>query len=129
MERLLKGFVILSFSLLTFCVQTSQVLPCSKRYCHDWTTCPFSHPGEKARRRDPRTQPHTGIACPDRKKVCCEPFSCYSSCVSLGVLCWSFLFLINSLNAQEGTCVRGDNCPYAHNVFEYWLHPTRYLVA
>ncbi|DBA82910.1 TPA: hypothetical protein ACH3X1_006700 [Trebouxia sp. C0004] len=27
---------------------------------------------------------------------------------------------------QEGTCVRGDNCPYAHNVFEYWLHPTRY---
>ncbi len=28
-------------------------------------------------------------------------------------------------NMQEGTCVRGDNCPYAHNVFEYWLHPTR----
>lgn len=28
---------------------------------------------------------------------------------------------------QEGTCVRGDNCPYAHNVFEYWLHPTRYV--
>ena len=26
---------------------------------------------------------------------------------------------------QEGTCIRGDNCPYAHNVFEYWLHPTR----
>ena len=49
-----------------------QVLPCSKRYCHDWTTCPFSHPGEKARRRDPRTQPHTGIACPDRKKVCAD---------------------------------------------------------
>ena len=22
--------------------------------------------------------------------------------------------------------MRGDNCPYAHNVFEYWLHPTRY---
>jgi hypothetical protein len=23
-------------------------------------------------------------------------------------------------------CARGDKCPYAHNVFEYWLHPTRY---
>ena len=22
--------------------------------------------------------------------------------------------------------MRGDSCPYAHNVFEYWLHPTRY---
>lgn len=22
--------------------------------------------------------------------------------------------------------MRGDGCPYAHNVFEYWLHPTRY---
>lgn len=71
-----------------------KVLPCSKRYCHDWTSCPFSHPGEKARRRDPRTQPHTGIACPDMKK--------------------------------DGACIRGDTCPYAHNVFEYWLHPTRY---
>ena len=27
---------------------------------------------------------------------------------------------------QEGTCAFGDHCPYAHNVFEYWLHPTRY---
>ncbi len=27
---------------------------------------------------------------------------------------------------QTGLCVRGDRCPYAHNVFEYWLHPTRY---
>jgi hypothetical protein len=27
---------------------------------------------------------------------------------------------------QEGNCAFGDHCPYAHNVFEYWLHPTRY---
>lgn len=27
--------------------------------------------------------------------------------------------------SQEGTCAFGDHCPYAHNVFEYWLHPTR----
>ena len=29
-------------------------------------------------------------------------------------------------HAQTGMCTRGDKCPYAHNVFEYWLHPTRY---
>lgn len=26
---------------------------------------------------------------------------------------------------KDGVCVRGELCPYAHNVFEYWLHPTR----
>mmetsp|Transcript_3477 Transcript_3477/g.7052 ORF Transcript_3477/g.7052 Transcript_3477/m.7052 type:complete len:401 (-) Transcript_3477:216-1418(-) len=27
---------------------------------------------------------------------------------------------------DNGDCAFGDECPYAHNVFEYWLHPTRY---
>ncbi|KAK9787486.1 hypothetical protein WJX73_002040 [Symbiochloris irregularis] len=71
-----------------------KVQPCSKRFCHDWTVCPFAHPGEKARRRDPRVFNYTGIACPEMKK--------------------------------DNNCPRGDSCPYAHNVFEYWLHPTRY---
>ncbi|CAL8465566.1 g5102 [Coccomyxa elongata] len=71
-----------------------KVLPCCKRFVHDWSDCPFSHPGEKARRRDPKVHQYTGIACPDMKKT--------------------------------GSCPRGDKCPYAHNVFEYWLHPTRY---
>jgi hypothetical protein len=26
----------------------------------------------------------------------------------------------------QGTCKRGDMCPYAHGVFECWLHPSRY---
>eukprot|EP00197_Chlamydomonas_leiostraca_P010513 CAMPEP_0202866220 /NCGR_PEP_ID=MMETSP1391-20130828/7267_1 /ASSEMBLY_ACC=CAM_ASM_000867 /TAXON_ID=1034604 /ORGANISM="Chlamydomonas leiostraca, Strain SAG 11-49" /LENGTH=558 /DNA_ID=CAMNT_0049546153 /DNA_START=111 /DNA_END=1787 /DNA_ORIENTATION=- len=71
-----------------------KVLPCSKRYCHDWTTCPFAHPAEKAKRRDPRVYQYTGVACPEMKK--------------------------------NLACPRGDACPYAHNVFEYWLHPSRY---
>ena len=27
---------------------------------------------------------------------------------------------------DTGSCERGDDCPYAHSTFEYWLHPTRY---
>ena len=45
------------------------MLPCSKRFCHDWTVCPYAHPGEKAKRRDPRVHSYTGIACPNMKKV------------------------------------------------------------
>eukprot|EP00803_Ostreobium_quekettii_P009972 evm.model.scf_3072.1 EVM.evm.TU.scf_3072.1 scf_3072:5480-10677(+) len=71
-----------------------KVTPCAKTFSHDWTLCPFAHPGEKARRRDPLRCSYAAIACIDMKK--------------------------------NGTCPRGDCCPYAHNVFEYWMHPTRY---
>lgn len=77
-----------------FRIWCMKVIPCTKRFVHDWTICPFAHAGEKAVRRDPRLYTYTGIACPDMKKT--------------------------------GACIRGDRCPYAHNVFEYWLHPTRY---
>eukprot|EP00210_Caulerpa_lentillifera_P007261 g6947.t1 len=71
-----------------------KVLPCSKHYSHDWTICPFAHPGEKARRRDPRVFKYAGVECP---------------------------------HVKEGLrCPRGDLCPFAHNIFECWLHPTRY---
>lgn len=135
-----------------------QVLPCSKRYCHDWTTCPFAHPGEclvtfsnlqtlleicdrleaavssgeKARRRDPRVFNYTGIACPDMKKVRGNDFH------GQQFICIVFVahmlprrcpythrsFCVDVM--QEGACPRREACPYAHNVFEYWLHPTRY---
>ncbi|EFN55206.1 hypothetical protein CHLNCDRAFT_134430 [Chlorella variabilis] len=81
----------------SFRMECMKVLPCSKRFVHDWTECPFAHPQEKARRRDPRVHNYTGIACPSMKKA-----------------------------SSEGCCAFGDHCPYAHNVFEYWLHPTRY---
>lgn len=71
----------------------SQVLRCSKRYAHDWRACPFAHPTENARRRDPREFKYCSVACPDYK---------------------------------QGLCIRGDGCPYAHGIFECWLHPSRY---
>lgn len=27
---------------------------------------------------------------------------------------------------QDGRCAFGDACPYAHSIFEYWLHPSRF---
>jgi hypothetical protein len=29
------------------------------------------------------------------------------------------------MQKKNMTCPRGDACTYAHNVFEYWLHPSR----
>ncbi|KAF8104425.1 hypothetical protein N665_0172s0056 [Sinapis alba] len=67
---------------------------CTRSRSHDWTDCPFSHPGEKARRRDPRRYHYTGEVCPEFR--------------------------------HGGDCSRGDECGYAHGVFECWLHPSRY---
>ncbi|CAI9089351.1 OLC1v1023914C1 [Oldenlandia corymbosa var. corymbosa] len=70
-----------------------KVRKCTRSRSHDWTDCPFAHPGEKARRRDPRRFHYSGTVCSEFRR---------------------------------GNCSRGDNCEFAHGVFECWLHPTRY---
>ncbi|KAK9831241.1 hypothetical protein WJX74_008990 [Apatococcus lobatus] len=76
-----------------FRMYSFKVRRCPKGPAHDWTACPYCHPGEKAKRRDPQKYAYTGITCPDFRKASCK---------------------------------RGDACPYAHGVFECWLHPSRY---
>ncbi|KAA8533912.1 hypothetical protein F0562_031429 [Nyssa sinensis] len=66
---------------------------CPKMRSHDWTLCPFAHPGERAERRDPRRYNYAAIACPD---------------------------------FRNGYCKKGENCQFAHGIFEYWLHPAKY---
>ncbi len=48
---------------------TLQIVQCTKTTSHEWSNCPFAHPGERAARRDPRIYLYTGIVCPDMKKV------------------------------------------------------------
>lgn len=36
----------------------------AQRFVHDWPSCPFAHPGEKAKRRDPRTHQYDCEMCP-----------------------------------------------------------------
>nr|BAI94489.1 CCCH-type zinc finger protein [Dianthus caryophyllus] len=70
-----------------------KIKPCSRAYTHDWTECPFAHPGENARRRDPTKVNYTCVPCPEFKK---------------------------------GSCKKGEECEFAHGVFESWLHPAQY---
>ncbi|GMH08177.1 hypothetical protein Nepgr_010017 [Nepenthes gracilis] len=49
-----------------------KVRTCSRAYSHDWTECPFVHPGENARRRDPRKYHYSCVPCPDFRKGTCR---------------------------------------------------------
>ncbi|GIL62806.1 hypothetical protein Vafri_16971 [Volvox africanus] len=83
-----------AFSSDDFRMFQFKVKRCPRARPHDWTQCPFAHPGEKAKRRDPRKYRYSGTACPEFRR--------------------------------NGCCRRGDACPFAHGVFECWLHPSRY---
>ncbi|KAF6159203.1 hypothetical protein GIB67_022882 [Kingdonia uniflora] len=41
---------------------------CARDRSHDWTGCPYAHPGDKAIRRDRSKFHYSGTACPDFRK-------------------------------------------------------------
>lgn len=49
-----------------FMMYTFKVVLCTRRRRHAWSACPYAHPGETARRRDPRT--HCAIPCSEMKQ-------------------------------------------------------------
>ncbi|GAX72572.1 hypothetical protein CEUSTIGMA_g28.t1 [Chlamydomonas eustigma] len=59
------------YSTDEFRVFQFKVARCCKRFAHDWRTCPFAHPTENARRRDPREFQYCALACPDYKQGFC----------------------------------------------------------
>ncbi|KAF8727334.1 hypothetical protein HU200_018936 [Digitaria exilis] len=79
-----------------FMMYEFKVRRCARARSHDWTACPYAHPGEAARRRDPRRVAYTGEPCPDFRR------------------------------RPGAACPRGNACPFAHGTFELWLHPSRY---
>jgi hypothetical protein len=84
----------------------NKTVPCARTRAHDWTLCPYAHPGEKAKRRDLKMFSYTAIPCADYQKVPANNTKAKGS--------------------HEYFCPRGASCPYAHGVFESWLHPSRY---
>ncbi|KAF1869039.1 hypothetical protein Lal_00048319 [Lupinus albus] len=55
-----------------FRMYSFKVKLCSRAYSHDWTECPFVHPGENARRRDPHKYPYSCVPCPEFRKGTCQ---------------------------------------------------------
>ncbi|KAI5071940.1 hypothetical protein GOP47_0014191 [Adiantum capillus-veneris] len=60
------------YSTDEFRMYSFKVRTCSRAYSHDWTECPFAHPGENARRRDPRRFHYSCVPCPDFRKGACR---------------------------------------------------------
>jgi hypothetical protein len=90
---------------------------CSKRYVHDWRSCPFAHPTENARRRDPRLVRYLPVPCPDYKRgICLRGDACS---YSHGVYeCWLHPAKYRTQLCKEGPHCRRPVCFFAHSVVD-----------
>lgn len=81
-----------------------KVRRCTRSRSHDWTDCPFAHPGEKARRRDPRRFHYSGNVCPEYRRGGCDRGD---SCeFAHGVFeCW-----LHPARYRTEACKDGKNC-------------------
>ncbi|KGN60578.2 zinc finger CCCH domain-containing protein 20 [Cucumis sativus] len=90
-----------------------KIKKCTRGRSHDWTECPFAHPGEKARRRDPRRYYYSGTACADfRKGSCVKGDACE---FAHGVFeCWLHPARYRTQPCKDGTSCRRRVCFFAH---------------
>ncbi|KAI3780632.1 hypothetical protein L2E82_10617 [Cichorium intybus] len=81
-----------------------KIRKCTRSRSHDWTDCPFAHPGEKARRRCPRRYSYSGIVCADfRRGSCSRGDTCE---FAHGVFeCW-----LHPSRYRTEACKDGKNC-------------------
>lgn len=91
-----------------------KVRKCTRGRSHDWTECPFAHPGEKARRRDPRKYHYSGTACPEfRKGGCRRGDACE---YAHGVFeCWLHPARYRTQPCKDGMSCRRRVCFFAHS--------------
>ncbi|DBA74465.1 TPA: hypothetical protein ACH3X2_000930 [Trebouxia sp. C0005] len=96
---------------------TFKVMKCPKRYVHDWRSCPFAHPTENARRRDPREVKYMPVPCPDYKRgLCLMGDACT---YSHGVYeCWLHPAKYRTQLCKDGAQCRRPVCFFAHSVSE-----------
>ncbi|KAJ7554145.1 hypothetical protein O6H91_06G127800 [Diphasiastrum complanatum] len=81
-----------------------KVKRCTRGRSHDWTECPFAHPGEKARRRDPRRFHYSGAACSEFRKGSCKKGDACE--FAHGVFeCW-----LHPTRYRTQACKDGINC-------------------
>uniref|UniRef100_A0ACD5TQ72 Uncharacterized protein n=1 Tax=Avena sativa TaxID=4498 RepID=A0ACD5TQ72_AVESA len=90
-----------------------KVRRCTRGRSHDWTDCPFAHPGEKARRRDPRRYCYSGASCPDFRKGGCKRGDACE--FAHGVFeCWLHPARYRTQPCKDGTACRRRVCFFAH---------------
>ncbi|CAL9152648.1 unnamed protein product [Musa hybrid cultivar] len=90
-----------------------KIRPCSRAYSHDWTECPFVHPGENARRRDPRKYHYSCVPCPDFRKGSCRRGDMCE--YAHGVFeCWLHPAQYRTRLCKDGTSCSRRVCFFAH---------------
>ncbi|XP_042010209.1 zinc finger CCCH domain-containing protein 30-like [Salvia splendens] len=90
-----------------------KIRPCSRAYSHDWTECPFVHPGENARRRDPRKYHYSCVPCPDFRKGACRRGDMCE--YAHGVFeCWLHPAQYRTRLCKDGTSCARQVCFFAH---------------
>ncbi|KAJ9184864.1 hypothetical protein P3X46_004550 [Hevea brasiliensis] len=100
-----------------FRMYSFKVRPCSRAYSHDWTECPFVHPGENARRRDPRKFHYSCVPCPDFRKGACRRGDMCE--YAHGVFeCWLHPAQYRTRLCKDGTSCARRVCFFAHTVEE-----------
>ncbi|XP_057453389.1 zinc finger CCCH domain-containing protein 30-like [Lotus japonicus] len=94
-----------------------KVRPCSRAYSHDWTECPFVHPGENARRRDPRKFHYSCVPCPEFRKGACRRGDMCE--YAHGVFeCWLHPAQYRTRLCKDGTDCNRRVCFFAHTTEE-----------
>ncbi|XP_042447724.1 zinc finger CCCH domain-containing protein 24-like [Zingiber officinale] len=90
-----------------------KIRPCSRAYSHDWTECPFVHPGENARRRDPRKYHYSCVPCPDFRKGACRRADMCE--YAHGVFeCWLHPAQYRTRLCKDGSSCSRRVCFFAH---------------
>ena len=116
-----------AFSSDEFRMYEFKVKRCPRIKAHDWTECPFAHPGEKARRRDPRKYSYSGTACPDFRKGSCKRGDACE--FAHGVFeCWLHPSRYRTQTCTDGEACKRRVCFFAHNQGEIRV-PTECPVA
>ncbi|CAI9100498.1 OLC1v1037614C1 [Oldenlandia corymbosa var. corymbosa] len=91
-----------------------KVRKCMRGRSHDWTECPYAHPGEKARRRDPRKYHYSGTACPDFRKGSCRKGDACE--FAHGVFeCWLHPARYRTQPCKDGMNCKRRVCFFAHS--------------
>ncbi|KAL2940165.1 Zinc finger CCCH domain-containing protein 20 [Bienertia sinuspersici] len=103
-----------AFSCDNFRMYEFKVRKCARGRSHDWTECPYAHPGEKARRRDPRKYHYSGTACPDFRRGSCRKGDACE--FSHGVFeCWLHPARYRTQPCKDGPHCKRRVCFFAHS--------------